>query len=146
MFLLQKPYTVFGTLRDQMLYGLHDLRISDDRLREVIEALKLVPVVMRVGGLDAHAIGRQRCRSASNICSLLPDCCWRILRFAFLDQAINSLGPHRGKQLYQLLTDTSITFLTVGDHSHIQPYHDLVSNCTKMDAGKPIPPEGAQSA
>jgi putative ATP-binding cassette transporter len=56
--------------------------------------------------------------------------CARLLlanpRFAFLDQAVSSLGPLRGEQLYRVLAATSITYLSVGNHSHIQEYHDLV--------------------
>ena len=126
MFLPQKPYTIFGTFRDQLLYGLHDRGITAERLREVLRSLKLEPVVQRVGGLDAErdwpttlSVGEQQLLAFARLLLASPP-------FAFLDQPISSLGPQRGKQLYALLATTPITYLSVGDHTHLEEYHDVV--------------------
>ena len=47
-------------------------------------------------------------------------------QFAFLDRAISAISPQCGKELYQLLYKSSITYLSVGDHTHIEEYHDLI--------------------
>jgi vitamin B12/bleomycin/antimicrobial peptide transport system ATP-binding/permease protein len=140
MFLPQKPYTILGNLRDQMLYGLHEHSISDEQILEVLRALKFDSIVQRVGGLDSErdwlatlSIGEQQQLAFVRLLLANP-------RFAFLDQAISSLDPQRGKQLYQLLAATSITYLSVGDHVHIQEYHDLVLELTEVGSWKTHPP------
>jgi putative ATP-binding cassette transporter len=124
MFLPRKPYTILGTLRDQVLYGLHDRQIDDDLLRETLRSLMLERVVERVGGLDAErdwpatlSIGEQQRLALTRLLLANPP-------FAFLDQLVNALSPAQGEQLYQLLAASSITYLTIGDHGHIGPYHD----------------------
>jgi vitamin B12/bleomycin/antimicrobial peptide transport system ATP-binding/permease protein len=144
MFLPQKPYTILGTLRDQMLYGLHDHGISDVRLLEVLRALKFDMIVQRVGGLDAErdwlaalSIGEQQQLAFVKLLLANP-------HFAFLDQAISSLDPQRGKQLYQILAATSITYLSVGDHVHIQEYHDLVLELSEDGSWETHPTDSAE--
>ncbi len=124
MFLPHKPYTILGTLRDQALYGLHDRGIRDEQLRETLHSLKLDPVVERVGGLDAErdwpatlSVGEQQLLAFARLLLASPP-------FAFLDQVVNALSPSRGEQLYQLLAASSITYLSIGDHGQIRPYHD----------------------
>jgi putative ATP-binding cassette transporter len=126
MFLPQRPYTVLGSLREQLLYGLHDRGISAEQLAEVIAAVKLEPIVHRVGGLAAErdwpntlSLGEQQLLAFSRLLLASP-------AFAFIDQAVSALGPERGRELYELLAGTPITYVSVGDHVHIEEYHDLL--------------------
>jgi putative ATP-binding cassette transporter len=46
--------------------------------------------------------------------------------FALLDEALSALKPQRCEQLYQTLSHTAISYITVGDHAPLREYHDMV--------------------
>jgi putative ATP-binding cassette transporter len=124
MFLPQNAHTVQGNLRDQLLYGMEGHSITDEQIHEVLRLLKFEPVLERVGGLEAEhdwattlSVGEQQLLGVARLLLARP-------RFAFLDQAVSALAPHRAKQIYQVLADTPISYISVGDH--IREYHDQV--------------------
>jgi putative ATP-binding cassette transporter len=126
MVLPQRPYTLPGSLRDQLLYGLPVDGISDDQVLAALRAVKFEPILERVGGLDeehdwanALSAGEQQLLALARLLLVNPP-------FAFLDQAVSALEPQRGRQLYQLLSRTDITYISVGDHGQFQEYHDIV--------------------
>jgi len=47
-------------------------------------------------------------------------------RFAFLDRATNALSPSRVKYVYEILSQTSISYITFGDQPILRDYHDMV--------------------
>jgi vitamin B12/bleomycin/antimicrobial peptide transport system ATP-binding/permease protein len=126
MFLPSHPYLVDGSLRTLLHYGLSEEKFTDEWLLNVLRQVKFGPVLARVGGLDAErdwahtlSAGEQQLIAFARLLLANP-------RFAFLDQSVNALPPHRCKQLYQVLAATSITYLSVGDHIHLQEFHDWV--------------------
>jgi putative ATP-binding cassette transporter len=126
MFLPPHPYLVGGSIRTQLLYGLSEKKFTDEWLMNVLRQVKFGPILERVGGLDAErdwahtlSAGEQQLVAFARLLLANP-------RFAFLDQSVNALPPHRCKQLYHVLAATSITYLSVGDHIHLQEFHDLV--------------------
>lgn len=126
MVLPQRPYMVAGSLREQLLYGLPEDEISDDQLLAALHAVKFEPVLERIGGLDIDqdwlntlSAGELQLVAFARLLLENPP-------FALLDQAVSALDPHRGQQLYQVLSKTSISYISVGDHTHLQRYHDTV--------------------
>jgi ABC-type uncharacterized transport system fused permease/ATPase subunit len=120
----QNTHTVQGTLRDQLLYGLDGHAFTDKQIHEVLGRLKFEPVLERVGGLEAEhdwattlSVGEQQLLAMARLLLARP-------RFAFLDRAVSALAPHRAKQVYQVLADTAISFISVGDH--IREFHDQI--------------------
>ena len=47
-------------------------------------------------------------------------------RFAFLDRATNALSPSRVKHVYEVLSQTPISYISVGDQPILRDYHDMV--------------------
>jgi putative ATP-binding cassette transporter len=103
--------------------------VSDERILAVLRAGKLEGVVARVGGLDKPpaevnwpstlSAGEQQELAIARLLLMNP-------RFAFLDRAISGLAPERARQLYQLLAQTSITYISVGEHVNLEEFHDTV--------------------
>jgi putative ATP-binding cassette transporter len=126
LFLPQQPVVVRGSLRHQLLYGLHRRGVTDDRLQGALRAVQFASVLERAGGLDAEqdwatltSTGEQQLLAFARLLLANPP-------FAFIDNAINALDPARGAQAYQALARSTITYLSVGDHARLNEYHDRV--------------------
>jgi putative ATP-binding cassette transporter len=126
MVLRQRPYTVPGSLRDQLLYGLPVDEISGDQLLTALHVVKFEPILERVGGLDVEqdwantlSPGEQQLLAFARLLVANPP-------FALLEEAVSALDPRRCKQLYQILFRTSISYISVEDHVSLREYHDLV--------------------
>jgi putative ATP-binding cassette transporter len=126
MFLPQRPYMVLGSLRNQLLYPFHDRFHFDEDLMEVLERVNLPDLVDQVGGLDAVAdwgnllsIGEQQRLAFARILITKP-------RYAMLDEATSALDPSNEERLYQLLSTTRTTFVSVSHHDSIVEYHQNV--------------------
>jgi vitamin B12/bleomycin/antimicrobial peptide transport system ATP-binding/permease protein len=126
MVLPQRPYTVLGSLREQLLYGVAENGMSDDRLLAALRAVRFESILERFGGLDVEhnwanvlSAGEQQLLALARLLVAHPP-------FALLDQAVCGLDPQRGKQLYQLLANTSISYISVADCVQVQEYHDTV--------------------
>jgi putative ATP-binding cassette transporter len=126
MVLPQRPHTVPGSLRDQLLYGLPEENLSDDRLLAALRAVRFESALERVGGLDAEhnwsnvlSAGEQQLLDLARLLVGNPP-------FALLDQAVSALDPQRAKQLYQVLAKTTISYISVCDCTLLQEYHDTV--------------------
>ena len=146
LFLPPQPYMVSGTIRAQLLYGLSADKFTDEWLLRVLHMVKFDPILERIGGLDvehdwAHTLssGEQQLLAFARLLLANP-------RFAFLDQSVNALPPYRCKQLYQVLAATTISYLSVGDHVHIQEYHDTVLELHDDGSWRLKPTQCAKSA
>jgi putative ATP-binding cassette transporter len=125
MVLPQRPYTLPGSLRDQLLYGLPVDDISDDQVLEALRGVKFEPILQRVGGLDVEhdwantlSAGEQQLLALARLLLVNPP-------FALLDQAVSALEAQQGRQIYQLLSRTTISYISVGDPAQLQEYHDI---------------------
>ncbi len=126
MFLPQRPYMVLGSLRNQLLYPFHDRFHFDDELLDVLESVNLPNLVDQVGGLDTVAdwgnllsVGEQQRLAIARILITKP-------RYAMLDEATSALDPSNEERLYQLLSTTRTTFVSVSHHDSILEYHQNV--------------------
>jgi putative ATP-binding cassette transporter len=126
LFLPQQPYLRSGPLRDQFLYGTRQGRLPDERLREVLEEVGFGAALERVGGLDAErdwantlSLGEQQLVAFARLLLARP-------RFAFLDEATGALDEAAGRRLYEALSATPITYVSVAGDPGLAEYHDLV--------------------
>ena len=126
LFVPQRPYTALGTLRDQFFDADYLEVDADERLITVLTQLAFGPILDRVGGLDVEkdwgnilTVGEQQLLGIARLLMARP-------RFAFLDRATNALSTARSRHVYELLSHTSITYISVGDHAYLRDFHDNV--------------------
>ena len=126
LFVPQRPYTALGTLRDQF-FDTDDLGPNaDERLISTLTQLAFGPILDRVGGLDVEkdwgnilTVGEQQLLGLARLLIAEP-------RFAFLDRATNALSTSRARHVYDLISRTSITYISVGDQAYLRDFHDNV--------------------
>ena len=125
-FVPQRPYTALGSLRDQFLESENLGQGGDERLVSVLTQLAFGPILDRVGGLDVErdwanilTVGEQQLLGVARLLITQP-------RFAFLDRATNALSTARARHVYELLSHTSITYISIGDHASLRDFHDNV--------------------
>jgi putative ATP-binding cassette transporter len=126
LFVPQRPYTALGTLRDQFFDADYLGRDADERLIATLTQLAFGPILDRVGGLDVErdwanllTVGEQQLLGIARLLIAQP-------RFAFLDRATNALSTARARHVYELLSHTSITYISVGDQTYLRDFHDNV--------------------
>jgi putative ATP-binding cassette transporter len=126
MFLPQRPYMVLGSLRNQMLYPFTGRYHFDDELLEILASVNLPRLADQFGGLDAEAdwghvlsIGEQQRLAFARVLIAKP-------RYAMLDEATSALDTRNEERLYQLLSATRTTFVSVSHHDSIRDYHHNV--------------------
>jgi putative ATP-binding cassette transporter len=127
LFLPEQPYTLHGTLKEQLLCGQTECALPDSRFQAILREVKLEAAVERVGGLaaerdwaNAFSLGEQQLLAFARLLLLNPT-------FAFLDQAISALNEPRQRELYRLLARTSISYLSIAaTHPALMEFHDSV--------------------
>jgi putative ATP-binding cassette transporter len=126
LFMPQRPYTALGTLRDQFFDADYLGPDADERLVAALSQVAFGPILDRVGGLDVErdwvnllTVGEQQLLGIARLLIACP-------RFAFLDRATNALSPSRVKYVYEILSQTSISYISVGDQPILRDYHDMV--------------------
>jgi vitamin B12/bleomycin/antimicrobial peptide transport system ATP-binding/permease protein len=126
VFLPQKPYMVLGSLRDQLLYPSTNRYHFDEELLEMLERVNLPRLANQFGGLDAEAdwgnvlsVGEQQRLAFARVLIAKP-------RYAMLDEATSALDARNEDRLYQLLSATPTTFVSVSHHDSIREYHQNV--------------------
>jgi putative ATP-binding cassette transporter len=124
LFLPQRPYMVLGSLRNQLLYPLTDQYHFDEELLEILESVNLPRLTDQFGGLDAEAdwgnvlsIGEQQRLAFARVLISKP-------RYVMLDEATSALDAANEERLYQLLSATPTTFVSVSHHDSIRKYHE----------------------
>ncbi|HXC50942.1 MAG TPA: ABC transporter ATP-binding protein/permease [Candidatus Limnocylindrales bacterium] len=127
MFLPQRPYMVDGSLRDQLLYPYPKQKLTDDRIREVVEQVNLADVFARVDDdldrvvdwTNVLSIGEQQRIAFARLFLRKP-------RFAFLDEATSALDEDNQHSLYEMLQKSGIGFVSVGHRQTLAQYHERI--------------------
>jgi putative ATP-binding cassette transporter len=122
MFVPRRPYAPSGRLREILRDGLgHD--VPDDRMRAVLDEVGLGEAVAREGGLDADR-DWSRVLSPDQLQALTFA---RLLlaspRFAFLEDPCGALGGAQGERLYEALSRSPITYVSVCCPPALLRYH-----------------------
>lgn len=125
-FLPQRPYMILADLRAQLLYPFGERGITDFELERVLEAVNLAGLASRHGGLGAVrdwgkvlSLGEQQRIGFARL--LLSRS-----QFVFLDEATSAVDFTTETRLYQLLTETGASFVSVGHRLSILDYHTHV--------------------
>jgi len=126
LFLPQRPYTALGTLRDQFFDAEYLGPFHDEKLLAALVEVSFGPILDRVGGRGdaaprgpAHTLAAHHHLGIARLLIVQPP-------FAFLDRATSALSISRVKHVYQVLSRTSITYISVGDQPILRDYHDNV--------------------
>jgi putative ATP-binding cassette transporter len=132
LFLPQKPYMILGTLRDQILYPKLDVDIEEDRLKQVLAQVNLPDLPERHGGFDTErdwvevlSLGEQQRLIFARLLLNQPT-------YAILDEATSALDVENEALLYEQLTASGITFLSVGHRPTLDRYHSATLTLTEQ--------------
>jgi putative ATP-binding cassette transporter len=124
LFVPQQPYLRAGLLRDQLLYAAGKGRPRDDRILEVLEELGFAAVLDRVGGLGAErdwpnmlSLGEQQVVAVARLLLARP-------RFALLDEPTSALDAAGAARVYEALSRTPISYISVASDPGLRRYHD----------------------
>ncbi|MFM7087165.1 MAG: ABC transporter ATP-binding protein/permease [Cyanobium sp.] len=126
LFIPQKPYMLLGSLREQLCYPQSPERFSDAQLRHVLEEVRLPELIQRYPDLTIKqdwprllSLGEQQRLAFARLLLNAP-------RFVVLDEATSALDVTTEKQLYQLLVEREMAFVSVGHRPTLTEYHDTV--------------------
>jgi len=128
MVIPQEPYMPLGTLRDQITYprSAQEAGIDDARILSVLNLVNLGELVNNVGGLDALRTWndilspgeRQRIAFARLMLSS-P-------KLVLLDEATSSLDNASEAKMYDFVTATGATIVSVAHRQALTAYHETV--------------------
>ncbi len=126
VFIPQRPYMVLGTLRNQLLYSSRRRGISDDELTEVMEQVGLGPTLKRVKGFDAAldwntllSSGEQQKLAFARMLLAKP-------KYVFLDEATTAVDTDTEEELYRLVEEHTVAFVSVGYRANLSRYHHTI--------------------
>ncbi len=126
LFLPQRPYMIWGSLRQQLSYPSIDQEHDDEELKAALERVNLPDLVARCGGFDSEldfakvlSIGEQQRLAVARVLLGRP-------KFAVLDEATSALDGENERQLYTELRRTGATLISVTHHPDLLQYHAQV--------------------
>ncbi|KZL50083.1 ABC transporter ATP-binding protein [Nodularia spumigena CENA596] len=126
LFLPQRPYMPWGSLRQQLIYPLTETNIQPEILLKILQEVHLPDLATRHGGLDAVidwsrvlSLGEQQRLAFARLLVIKP-------KYAILDESTSALDVETEAGLYQKLQTTSITYISVGHRNELLNYHQLV--------------------
>ncbi len=126
LFLPQRPYMILGSLRQQLAYPRAANDIAADELRRVLELVNLPELIERCGGLDVEldfgkllSVGEQQRLAIARALISKP-------RYVVLDEATSALDATNEQALYELLSTTDATLISVAHRPELVRYHARV--------------------
>jgi putative ATP-binding cassette transporter len=150
-FLPKQPLTIRCTLCSQLVVDSPGREFRDEEMLAALEKVGLGPMVRRIGGLraDVHSpsaltAAEQRLLAFARVLLASP-------RFVFLDRMGGELSHEQIEDLYRLLKESSISYLSIGDRHSLLAYHDRVLEIREDgswwagSARDPEPVDGAQA-
>jgi putative ATP-binding cassette transporter len=124
LFLPQRPYMILGSLRSQLLYGVHHKSFLERELFAVLETVKLTDMYRRVGGLDAIldwpnvlGTGEQQRLAFARLLLIKP-------KIVFLDEATTAMDQVTEEVLYKILPRYVEKYVSTGDPSTLRSFHE----------------------
>ncbi|MBR8835382.1 MAG: ABC transporter ATP-binding protein/permease [Stigonema ocellatum SAG 48.90 = DSM 106950] len=126
LFLSQRPYMSLGTLREQLIYPNAKVDLSDEELDQVLHKVNLSDLAERFGGFEVEkdwsyvlSLGEQQRLAFARILVTKP-------KYAILDEATSALDVNNEENLYGLLLETGMTFISVGHRPTLKKYHQII--------------------
>jgi putative ATP-binding cassette transporter len=140
LFLPQRPYMLLGTLREQVIYPNTRTNVSDEEIQKVLEQVNLGNLADRVGGLDVErdwptvlSLGEQQRLAFARVLLSRP-------KYAMLDEATSALDVTNERELYELIQDLGVTYVSVGHRPSLLAYHEKVLVLGRDRAGWALQP------
>jgi putative ATP-binding cassette transporter len=131
LWLAERPYLAPGTLQEILVRTGQERAIADNRIVSMLRGLNLEPVLARVGGLDREqdwdtvlSLSEHKLLAFIHILLAVP-------RFAFLARPGTALSRDQVNQILKLLSDNSISYLTIGETSDPLEFYDGVLEITE---------------
>jgi putative ATP-binding cassette transporter len=126
LFLPERPYLYPGTLRELLLRTGQEYVITDEQILTTLRSLHLDRVVGRAGGLDVEkdwddllSLGEQQLLAFARVFLAAPT-------FVFLDRPSTALGQAQAERILKILSEHSITYLTLGNTDDNLENYDAV--------------------
>ncbi|MGK7928800.1 MAG: ABC transporter ATP-binding protein/permease [Spirulina sp.] len=126
LFLPQRPYMIMGTLREQLLYPHGDRQIDNETLQNVLHQVNLPNLDQQYGSFetvenwgDRLSLGEQQRVAFARV--LLNQA-----NYAILDEATSALDLENEALLYQHLSASQTTFISVGHRPSLRQYHQWI--------------------
>jgi putative ATP-binding cassette transporter len=142
LFIPQKPYTLLGSLREQLCYPQPPDRFNDDQLRHVLEEVRLGELIQRYPDLSINqdwprvlSLGEQQRLAFARLLLNAP-------RFVVLDEATSALDVATEHRLYELLLQREMAFVSVGHRPTLTQYHDTVLELDGQGGWRLLPAAG----
>ena len=123
-FVPKHPLAVRCGLRSQLVIGYPGKQFTDQELTDVLKRVGLERMVARVGGLEPEhdwpnvlAAEENRLLAIARVLLAAP-------RFVFLDRMDGDLSPEQIAHVYDLFSESGISYLTAGEHASLHAHHD----------------------
>ncbi|CAE8635527.1 unnamed protein product [Polarella glacialis] len=124
-YLPQKPYNVYGTLRDQLTYPRtpEDLQIDDGKMAELLRSVDLGHLLESTGPDEVMnweetlSLGEQQRLAMARLFYHKP-------QYAVLDECTSAVDTRAETQLYQRCIAEGITYITISHRPALQAFHD----------------------
>lgn len=125
-FLPRTPFLTPCSLRDQVTAGLPGDRFTDVEITQVLEQVGFKDLMARLGGLNAErdwpnelTASEQRLLGFARLFLSKP-------KVAVIDAGPDGLTSSIIRSLYRRLSETTIDYVSFGDHSALREFHDVV--------------------
>jgi vitamin B12/bleomycin/antimicrobial peptide transport system ATP-binding/permease protein len=125
-FISQRPLFIPCGLRSQLGLTSPGSRFSDDQLSDVLHKVGLESLPSRIGGWDTEqdwssslSQGEARLLAIARVLLTSPS-------FVFLERMDGELTWDQVEQVYHVLSDSGISYLTIGDNDQLRAFHDTI--------------------
>lgn len=139
LFLPQRPYMIWGTLREQLLYPSSKAKIADDELQALLERVNLSTLIERCGGLDrvldftkVLSVGEQQRLAIARALLARPT-------IAVLDEATSALDAENESLMYAELARLNATLISVTHHPELIEQHSQMLEVTGDGSWRLVP-------
>lgn len=125
-FISQRLLPIHCGLRSQLGMASPSSRFSDDQLLDVLHKVGLETLPSRIGGWDTEqdwsnvlSHGEARLLAIARVLLARPS-------FVFLEKMDGELAVDLVERVYHLLSDSGISYLTIGENDHLRAFHDTI--------------------
>lgn len=130
-YLPQKPYNVYGTLRDQLTYPRppEDVQISDHEMRELLYSLELKHLLEDGAPNEVRnweqtlSLGEQQRLAMARLFFHRPE-------YVVLDECTSAVDARVESMLYERCISMGITYITISHRPTLKAFHDAELHLT----------------